>query len=82
MSDDLVKRLRATCNCNIESTPCMAEEECRVAQDAADRIDELEAKLAKAVDALEDVEEFGDVGLRYIASTTLEELKGQDQCQP
>jgi hypothetical protein len=46
MTDDLVKRLRATCSCNIDDTPCLAEEECRVAQEAADRIDELEAKLA------------------------------------
>jgi len=42
MSDDLVKRLRATCSCNIDNTPCLAEEECRVAQEAADRIEELE----------------------------------------
>jgi uncharacterized coiled-coil protein SlyX len=45
MSDNLVKRLRATCSCNIDNTPCLAEEECRVAQDAADRIEELEANI-------------------------------------
>lgn len=47
MSDDLVKRLRATCSCNIDNTPCLAEEECRVAQEAADRIEELEAEVAR-----------------------------------
>ena len=56
MSDNLVKRLRATCSCNIDNTPCLAEEECRVAQDAADRIEELEAKLAKAVVGLTQIE--------------------------
>ena len=50
MTDDLVKRLRATCSCNIDNTPCLAEEECRVAQEAAARIEELEAKLTKAVE--------------------------------
>jgi hypothetical protein len=52
MSDDLVKRLRATCNCNIDNTPCLAEEECRVAQEAADRIEELEADRRKTYEAL------------------------------
>ena len=62
MSDDLVKRLRATCNCNFDNTPCLAEEECRVAQEAADRIEqlvatceELEANLRKCVGALGDI---------------------------
>lgn len=45
MSDDLMKRLRATCSCNIDNTPCLAEEECRVAQEAADRIEKLEKEL-------------------------------------
>ena len=45
MSDDLVKRLRNNCSCNFESTPCGAEEECRNAFEAADRIEKLEAAL-------------------------------------
>ena len=47
MSDDLVKRLRDGCSCNIDSTPCMAEEECRDAYTAADRIEELDQACAK-----------------------------------
>jgi hypothetical protein len=53
VSDDLVKQLRASCGCNIDYTPCLAEEECRVAQEAADRIEALQAQLAKARSALE-----------------------------
>jgi hypothetical protein len=45
MTDDLVKRLRNNCSCNFESTPCGAEEECRNAFEAADRIETLEAAL-------------------------------------
>ena len=89
MSDEeLIARLRAVCTCNIDSTPCMAEDDCRDALAAADRIEalvkdkeqlgrevnmarygqpdfawsvhkeamaDLEAKLAKAVKALESV---------------------------
>jgi hypothetical protein len=67
MSDDLVKILRAD------------DGDWRTDL-AADRIEELEAKLAKAVEALVQI-----VGKRYyaddpwgIARTTLAELKGQD----
>ena len=45
MIDDLVKRLRDTCRGG-ETCKCSLNE-------AADRIEELEAKLAKAVDALD-----------------------------
>lgn len=42
--EELIARLREGCSCNIDSTPCMAEEECRDAFAAADRIAELLAK--------------------------------------
>ena len=41
MTEDLVKRLRDGCSCNIDTSPCAAEEECRDAYAAADRIEEL-----------------------------------------
>ena len=42
MSDEeLIARLRAVCTCNIDSTPCMAEDDCRDALTAADRIEAL-----------------------------------------
>jgi hypothetical protein len=47
MMSDLVKRLRDGCSCNIDSSPCMAEEECRDAYEAADRIEALEAENAR-----------------------------------
>ena len=59
MTDDLVKRLRDGCSCNIDSSPCMAEEECRDAYAAADRIEALEAKLAKVDDALGNIGVMG-----------------------
>jgi len=42
---DLVKRLRNNCSCNFSSTPCGAEEQCRNAFEAAERIEKLEAAL-------------------------------------
>ena len=38
---ELIARLRGVCDCNIDSTPCIAEEECRDAFAAADRIEAL-----------------------------------------
>ena len=45
MTDDLVERLRNNCSCNFWETPCGAEEQCRNAFEAADRIEKLEAAL-------------------------------------
>ena len=45
MSDVLVKMLRGRCNCNMPSTPCGSEDECRFDFRVADRIEELEAEL-------------------------------------
>lgn len=39
--EELIARLRAVCTCNIDSTPCMAEDDCRDALAAADRIGAL-----------------------------------------
>lgn len=49
MTDDLVKRLRDGCSCNFPDNPCLAEEECRDAFEAADRIEALEAALREIV---------------------------------
>ncbi len=48
MSDDLVKRLRGGCSCNIDSTPCMAEDECRAAFEAANYMEEAAARIEEA----------------------------------
>jgi hypothetical protein len=42
---DLAVRLRCSCNCNIDTSPCGAEEECRLALEAADEIERLRAAL-------------------------------------
>lgn len=39
--EELIARLRGVCDCNIDSTPCCAESECRDAMAAADRIEAL-----------------------------------------
>jgi hypothetical protein len=52
MSDDLVKRLR-NLDTHPEGAPCKA----------ADRIEELEARLAKAVEALQTFKDFDDLPL-------------------
>jgi len=79
MSDDnLVKRLRmVTGFIRFETgdSACLSEE-------AADRIEELEAKLAKAVDAIEGLLAIlpDDEGPEIdYARTTLSELKGEDR---
>jgi uncharacterized protein (UPF0147 family) len=77
MVDNLVKRLR---------DPAFGTEttERNLMSAAADRIEqlaaineELEAKLAKAVEAIEIMQDASDAMMLYIARTTLAELKGQ-----
>ena len=41
MTDDIVARLRNNCTCNLGSTPCGAEEQCRNTFEAADEIERL-----------------------------------------
>ena len=83
MSDDLVKRLRPVASTTFN-----------VLMDSADRIEELEAKLAKAVEALDEAiylldpeidgiahrdEDIAKVTGLYPIVTTLAELKGEDR---
>ena len=93
MSDDLVKRLRSVSanSIYILGKPGTTQGNV-IANEAADRIEELEAKLAKAEEALELALELADNGLvdfsKYGLScdadinkhyrTTLAALKGQD----
>jgi len=65
MSDDLVKRLRD------DSGDWLTDL-------AADRIEELEAKVAKAVEFAEIVERCGHGALWDLARTTLAEIRGED----
>jgi len=73
MSDDLVKRLL---DCEFMGMPDNRLDY-STATEAADRIEELEAKLAKAVEALEKLN-VGEGWAAQIARTTLAELKGED----
>jgi hypothetical protein len=71
MSDDLAKRLRETTH--------IYQVDCELKMKCADRIEELEAKLAKAVEALVQMvgkKDYADDPWG-IARTTLAELKGQ-----
>jgi hypothetical protein len=71
MSDDLVKRLRM----KDEYLPLGHD-----GWDAADRIEELEAKLAKAVEALQTLKDWPAYRLlssQEYAHNTLAELKGE-----
>ena len=84
MTDDLVKRLH--------SFDCITMDGCgrKLRHEAADRIEELEDKLNKAIDALEKVQAFvrdlephADQGHTLVpalreACETLAELKGED----
>ena len=76
MSDDLMSELRHYAS--DRNGPYQVAAEARpVMHDAADRIEELEAKLAKAVWALEKLD-VGEGWAAQIARTTLAELKGQE----
>jgi len=72
MSADLVRRLRDRDHVGTPTT------ERNLITSAADRIEELEAKLAKAVEALKHAEKYGDVETSAWAYDTLAELKGTD----
>ena len=71
MSDDLVKRLR--------SSTQFYHADCELKMACAYRIEELEAKLAKAVDFIEDLlsGRDRDDDWRIEANAILAELKGQ-----
>ena len=45
--EGLAKELRETCNCKLDTSPCGAEDACRVAYRAADHIEALEAENKK-----------------------------------
>ena len=68
MSGDLVKRLR---NC-----PYGSLNTDKLLVEAADRIEELEVKLAMAVRELEHAEKYGDGETSAWANDVLAELKG------
>lgn len=87
MSDDLVKRLYDRRVCSPAQNSCRND---LVLDQAADRIEELETKLAKAVEALEGVQTFVKALAPFThpdhtleptlgkALTILAELKGQN----
>lgn len=88
MSDDLVKRLRTTWDAD-RSIISQTDNWMRERQDAADRIEELEDQIAKALRALEitdqwlrDLDMYANPDYHLAPSlqqvrTTLAELKGQ-----
>ena len=74
MNDDLAKQLRAkNAYCAPDFSTPIADP---VKLKAADRIEELEAKLAKAVEFTKIVEKCGNGALWDLARTTLAELTG------
>jgi len=66
MSDVLVKMLRGRCNCNMPSSPCGSEDECRFDFQVADRIEELEAQNKRLRDQMR---------LYHISVEALSEIK-------
>ena len=68
MSDDLAKRLRETTH--------IYQVDCELKMECADRIDELEAKLAKVVDALRELIDH----THNCEKELTEELHGVDFC--
>lgn len=84
MSDDLVKRLREDQPVTQDMASTM---QCALQDAAADRIEELEAKLSKSEDLLAKAVDVAEKSLQWLRlygadvhreATTLAELKGQD----
>ena len=79
MSDDLVKRLRDRRVCSLAQNSCRNDWVC---EQAADRIEELEAKLAKAVETISLCRKMQaqfahtEDPLIVLLDTTIAELKG------
>lgn len=46
--EELIERLLGGCSCNIDTSPCMAEDDCRLDMEAARRICALTEQLAAA----------------------------------
>jgi len=76
MSDDLVKRLTIKAGVMEMGEKIAWGSDTSLMREAADRIEELEAKLAKAVEALEKIAQHD---IQYWAINTLAELKGEDR---
>ena len=77
MSDnDLVKRLTIKAGVMEMGEKIAWGSDTSLMREAADRIEELEGKLDKAVAALEHIERF-DIHAPTYARTTLAELKGE-----
>jgi len=74
MSDDLVKRLTIKAGVMEMGEKIAWGSDTSLMHEAADRIEELEAKLAKAVEALEKIAQHD---IQYWAINTLAELKGE-----
>jgi len=70
MSDDLVKRIDERAKKHIAATPSS------LLMEAADRIEELEAKLAEAVSRLEKLSYWLNLDDEELAACSLDELAG------
>ena len=79
MRDDLVKRLNSNCSCDFPDNPCGAEEQCRNAFEAADRIEKLEAALRLYACESTCPNCYGQVqDTRYCGWTARQALEGKD----
>lgn len=82
--EELVKRLRALCNCNIDTSPCGAEGDCRVCFAAADML-EVDGKAFRAIIDLDQADghelTWGDasraVNIAHAALSAARERKGE-----
>lgn len=71
MTEKLQDRLRAICGCNINSTPCMAEDECLLVLQAVAALTAAEAREAELRLLVEHAFKGGHAAGYYCASATL-----------
>ena len=69
---DIVERLRNNCSCNIDSTPCGAEEQCRNDYEAADEIERLREALQKVLSVQPIRGDEGSLDIVSLAKALLE----------
>lgn len=83
----LQQQLREMCNCNIDTSPCGAELECRACFNAADMLDECEQNISKY---LRSIDSFNGQGIskemidahnaaRHAIDDTIAKLRSQER---
>ena len=78
--EELIERLLGGCSCNMETSPCMAEDDCRLDMEAARRICSLLEQLEAAKRDAKEAEAYArELEVHVLTATyALRAMAGQD----